>query len=175
MSRESSVAIFPADSSIPRWQSSSSTASKSGTENAPGCNSRPSNCRTATFVSYKRRSTWQRGIIETCLRRQSIPNIRKEVFVRENCQSKSGRGLLAVTGNNMKAGCGNEHPVGAPPTGHEDLSPQGSFQTIRTGPGYCATTESPVRRVIPSTVAWATSRRSKGSLWIGGRLSMATT
>src|ERR1039457_2966842 len=54
-------------------------------------------------------------------------------------------------------------------------SPHGSSHTIRTGPGYSATTESAVRSVIPSTVACATSNRSKGSLWIGGRLSTATT
>lgn len=45
----------------------------------------------------------------------------------------------------------------------------------RIGPGYSATTESAVRSVTPSTVAWATSRRSNGSLWMGGRLSIATT
>lgn len=42
---------------------------------------------------------------------------------------------------------------------------------MRTGPGYCATTKSTVRRVIPSTVACANSTRSNGSLWMRGRLS----
>lgn len=46
--------------------------------------------------------------------------------------------------------------------------------TPRTGPGYCATNESAVSSVIPSTVACATSMRSKRSLWICGKLSMAT-
>ncbi len=46
--------------------------------------------------------------------------------------------------------------------------------TFCIGPGYCDTQGSAVSRVMPSTVACATRIRSKGSLWIGGRLSMAT-
>jgi len=38
----------------------------------------------------------------------------------------------------------------------------------RIGPGYFATVASSVRRVIPSMEAWAISKRSNGSLWIGG-------
>ena len=37
-------------------------------------------------------------------------------------------------------------------------------QTVRIGPGYCATKESVVRSVMPSTVACAARRRSNGSL-----------
>ena len=36
--------------------------------------------------------------------------------------------------------------------------------TVLIGPGYCATKESLVNRVIPSTVAWAIKILSKGSL-----------
>jgi hypothetical protein len=39
-----------------------------------------------------------------------------------------------------------------------------SFYTVRIGPGYCATKESLVSSVMPSTVACATRTRSKGSL-----------
>lgn len=46
--------------------------------------------------------------------------------------------------------------------------------TRRTGPGYLARSASLVRRVIPSARAWASSRRSKGSLCRGGRASMLT-
>jgi hypothetical protein len=48
------------------------------------------------------------------------------------------------------------------------------FQTRRTGPGYCATSRSAVRRVMPSIIAWATRIRSKGSLWRGGSPTVAT-
>jgi len=50
----------------------------------------------------------------------------------------------------------------------------GSY-TFLIGPGYCDTKESMVSSVTPSTVACATKILSKGSLCIGGKLSMATT
>jgi hypothetical protein len=43
-----------------------------------------------------------------------------------------------------------------------------ALYTLRTGPGYWASCESVVRKVTPSLRAWASSRRSKGSLWRGG-------
>jgi hypothetical protein len=46
--------------------------------------------------------------------------------------------------------------------------------TCRTGAGYWATSGSVVSRVMPSTIDCATRRRSKGSLWMGGRPSVAT-
>jgi hypothetical protein len=49
------------------------------------------------------------------------------------------------------------------------------YCTVLIGPGYWDTKESMVRSVTPSTVACATKILSKGSLWIRGRLSMATT
>jgi len=48
-------------------------------------------------------------------------------------------------------------------------------QTARIGPGYPATKGSVVIKVIPSTVAWAIKRRSKGSLCSGGRFATART
>ncbi len=53
--------------------------------------------------------------------------------------------------------------------------PDLASQTVRIGPGYCATRESVVKSVMPSTVACATRILSNGSLWNGGRLSAATT
>jgi hypothetical protein len=48
------------------------------------------------------------------------------------------------------------------------------YQTLRIGPGYWATIGSAVSSRMPSTADCATSMRSKGSLWIGGRLAIAT-
>ena len=48
------------------------------------------------------------------------------------------------------------------------------YQTLRIGPGYWATIGSAVSSRIPSTADCATSRRSNRSLWIGGRLAIAT-
>jgi len=48
------------------------------------------------------------------------------------------------------------------------------YQTLRTGPGYWATIGSAVSSRMPSTDDCATSMRSKGSLWIDGRLAIAT-
>jgi hypothetical protein len=48
------------------------------------------------------------------------------------------------------------------------------YQTLRTGPGYWATIGSAVSSRMPSTADCATSMRSNGSLWIGGRLAIAT-
>ena len=45
--------------------------------------------------------------------------------------------------------------------------------TFRIGPGYRATMASVVRSVIPSSCAWATRMRSKGSLWMWGRRATA--
>lgn len=53
--------------------------------------------------------------------------------------------------------------------------PEHHFYIALIGPGYCDSRESVVNNVIPSTVAWATKTLSKGSLCIGGKLSMATT
>jgi hypothetical protein len=48
-------------------------------------------------------------------------------------------------------------------------------QTCLIGPGYWAISGSAVKRMIPSTIAWAIRRRSKGSLCIGGRDSTFRT
>ena len=61
----------------------------------------------------------------------------------------------------------------AKPRGWPGLVPSARHAS-RTGPGYCATQASVVSKVIPSTIACATRRRSNGSLWRGGKWSRAT-
>ena len=46
--------------------------------------------------------------------------------------------------------------------------------TLRTGSRYLPSCASPVTRVTPSVRAWASRRRSKGSLCSGGRASTFT-
>lgn len=56
-----------------------------------------------------------------------------------------------------------------------ELEPVVSWSyAVSTGPGYRAIVASSVSKYVPSTVACATNSLSNGSLWIGGRASMAT-